>query len=57
MRSWPRRSRARRLRDRISDDVYDRIRRDAHEVLAPFTAADGTLEAPFECHVVTANRP
>jgi SAM-dependent methyltransferase len=45
------------LRERISDDVYDRIRRDAHEVLAPFTAADGTLEAPFECHVVTANRP
>jgi SAM-dependent methyltransferase len=45
------------LRERITDDVYDRIRRDAHEVLAPFTAADGTLAAPFECHVVTANRP
>ena len=45
------------LRERISDDVYERIRLGAHEVLAPFTAADGTLEAPFECHVVTANRP
>jgi hypothetical protein len=42
---------------RRRDDVYERIRRDAHEVLAPFTAADGTLEAPFECHVVTANGP
>jgi hypothetical protein len=42
---------------RRRDDVYERIRRDAHEVLAPFTAADGTLEAAFECHVVTANGP
>jgi hypothetical protein len=45
------------LRERISDDVYERIRRGAHDVLAPFTAADGALEAPFECHVVTASRP
>jgi ubiquinone/menaquinone biosynthesis C-methylase UbiE len=45
------------LRERISDDVYERIRRGAHEVLAPFTAADGTLEAPFECQVVTASKP
>jgi SAM-dependent methyltransferase len=45
------------LRERISDDVYERIRRGAHEVLAQFAAADGTLEAPFECHVVTASKP
>ena len=45
------------LRGRISDDVYERIRRGAHDVLAPFTAADGALEAPFECHVVTASKP
>jgi ubiquinone/menaquinone biosynthesis C-methylase UbiE len=45
------------LRERISDDVYERVRRGAHEVLAPFTAADGALEAPFECHVVTASKP
>jgi hypothetical protein len=32
------------------------IRLGAHEVLAPFTTGDGTLEAPFECHVVTAGR-
>jgi hypothetical protein len=41
-------------RERISDDVYERIRLGAHEVLAPFTAGDRTLAAPFECHVVVA---
>jgi SAM-dependent methyltransferase len=45
------------LRGRISDDVYERIRRGAHDMLAPFTAADGALEAPFECHVVIASKP
>jgi SAM-dependent methyltransferase len=44
------------LRERISDDVYERIRLGAHEVLAAFTAADGSLEAPFECQVVAAGR-
>jgi SAM-dependent methyltransferase len=44
------------LREHISDEVYERIRLGAHEVLAPFTTADGTLEAPFECQVVTASR-
>jgi hypothetical protein len=42
------------LRERISDDVYECIRPDAHEVLAPFTAGGGTLAAPFECRVVVA---
>jgi SAM-dependent methyltransferase len=42
------------LRERISAEVYDRIRHGAREVLAPFTTADGALEAPFEVHVVAA---
>ncbi|MGH9192322.1 MAG: class I SAM-dependent methyltransferase [Acidimicrobiales bacterium] len=44
------------LRERITDDVYERIRVGAHEVLAPFTTDDGRLEAPFGCHVVVAGR-
>jgi SAM-dependent methyltransferase len=44
------------LGERISAEVYDRIKRDAREVLAPFTAVDGTLEAPFRVHVVAARR-
>jgi ubiquinone/menaquinone biosynthesis C-methylase UbiE len=42
------------LLERITDDVYARIRAGAHEVLAPFTTADGSVEAPFECNFVTA---
>ncbi len=42
------------LIERISDEVYQRIRADACDVLAPFTAADGTIEAPFPCHVLAA---
>jgi len=42
------------LGERISDEVYDRIRQGAREVLAPFTTAGGALEAPFEVHVVAA---
>ncbi|MGW4339139.1 class I SAM-dependent methyltransferase [Rhodococcus koreensis] len=45
------------LLERISDDVYRRIRADAHEVLAPFTTTDGSIEAPFECTIVAARRP
>ena len=45
------------LGERISTEVYDRIRAGAREVLAPFTTADGSLEAPFEVHVVTVRRP
>ncbi|MGH9225110.1 MAG: class I SAM-dependent methyltransferase [Acidimicrobiales bacterium] len=45
------------LLERISDDVYGRIRADAHEVLAPFTTSDGNVEAPFECNLVAARRP
>jgi hypothetical protein len=44
------------LGERISAEVYDRIKRGAREVLAPFTADDGTLEAPFLVHVVAGRR-
>jgi trans-aconitate methyltransferase len=44
------------LGERISDEVYDRISRGACEVLAPFTAADGSLAAPFECLVAVGLR-
>jgi SAM-dependent methyltransferase len=42
------------LGERISSDVRNRIKHGAREVLAPFTAADGTLNAPFEVHIVAA---
>jgi hypothetical protein len=45
------------LAERLSREVYQRIRTGAHEVLAPFTAPDGSVEAAFECHVVAACRP
>lgn len=44
------------LLERVSDQVYQHIRTDAHDVLAPFTTADGTVEAPFDCHVLVAHR-
>ena len=44
------------LRERISDDVYARIKDDAHTALAPFTTADGRVEAPFASLVVSARR-
>ena len=44
------------LRERISDEVYARIRHDAREALAPFTTADGRLASPFECNIVVARR-
>lgn len=45
------------LRERISDEVYARIRADAHDVLAPFTHSGGRVEAPFTCNIVAAHRP
>jgi SAM-dependent methyltransferase len=44
------------LVERISTEVYDRIRAGAREVLAPFTGPDGAVEAPFESNLVTARR-
>jgi SAM-dependent methyltransferase len=45
------------LVQRMTDEVYGLIRADAHDVLAPFTTADGRVEAPFEANLVVARRP
>jgi ubiquinone/menaquinone biosynthesis C-methylase UbiE len=42
------------LRERISDEVYARIREGARELLRPFTKADGTAAIPLEGHVIAA---
>lgn len=44
------------LVDRISDDVYARIREGAREVLDPFTTPAGRVEAPLEGHLVSARK-
>jgi SAM-dependent methyltransferase len=44
------------LGERISAEAYHRIKQGAREVFAPFTAADGSLAAPFVVHVVGAVR-
>jgi len=45
------------LVERISAEVYDRIRAGAHDVLAPYTAPDGAVAAPFDVNLVTARHP
>jgi alkanesulfonate monooxygenase SsuD/methylene tetrahydromethanopterin reductase-like flavin-dependent oxidoreductase (luciferase family) len=42
------------LRERISDEVYGRIRADARELLRPFTSAAGAAEIPLDGHVIAA---
>jgi ubiquinone/menaquinone biosynthesis C-methylase UbiE len=44
------------LIERISEDVYRRIREDARRIYRPFTSSDGSLEAPFASNVVVARR-
>jgi ubiquinone/menaquinone biosynthesis C-methylase UbiE len=44
------------LVQRMTDEVYGRIRADARDVLAPFTTADERVEAPFEANLVVARR-
>ena len=44
------------LVERISEEIYRLIRAHAHDVLAPFTTADGRVEAPFESNLVVARR-
>src|SRR5262245_11477568 len=44
------------LVQRMSAEVYDRIRAGAHEVLAPYTTSDGAVEAPFESNLIVARR-
>jgi SAM-dependent methyltransferase len=45
------------LVQRMTDEIYGLIRADAHDVLAPFTTADGRVEAPFQANLVAARRP
>jgi SAM-dependent methyltransferase len=40
------------LGERLSPDVAEQLRAGARDVLAPFTSADGRLEAPFDVHIV-----
>jgi ubiquinone/menaquinone biosynthesis C-methylase UbiE len=44
------------LRERISDDVYARIRDDARAVLQPFVTPAGGAAIPLKGHLVTAAR-
>jgi ubiquinone/menaquinone biosynthesis C-methylase UbiE len=44
------------LVQRMSAEVYERIRAGAHEVLAPYTRSDGAVEAPFESNLIVASR-
>jgi hypothetical protein len=41
------------LRERISDEVYARIREEARELLRPYATA-GAAEIPLEGHVIAA---
>jgi SAM-dependent methyltransferase len=45
------------LGERITPEVYERILADARQLLRPFTASDGRLEAPFDSSIVVARRP
>jgi len=42
------------LIERISDEVYGRIRSEAAEVLAPYVTATGAVDVPLVGHVVAA---
>lgn len=44
------------LAERLSQAVYARIRTEAAEVLAPFTTADGSVDAPFSANLVVGRR-
>ena len=42
-------------KQRITQDVYDRIRTGARNALAVFTGPDGTVAAPLRGHLVAAH--
>ncbi|HWC12322.1 MAG TPA: methyltransferase domain-containing protein, partial [Acidimicrobiales bacterium] len=42
------------VRERLTDDEYEALRREAGHVLEAFTASDGTAEIPIEGHLVAA---
>jgi SAM-dependent methyltransferase len=43
------------VRERLSDDQYDALRREANDVLAEFTTSDGAAVIPIEGHLVAAD--
>jgi ubiquinone/menaquinone biosynthesis C-methylase UbiE len=44
------------LIERIDEQTYARLREETAEIWRPFTAADGTLAAPFESVLIAASR-
>lgn len=42
------------VRERLTDDEYDAVRREANHVLEEFVAADGTAQIPIEGHLLAA---
>lgn len=42
------------VRQRLTDNEYDTLRREANDVLEAFTASDGTAKIPIEGHLVAA---
>jgi ubiquinone/menaquinone biosynthesis C-methylase UbiE len=44
------------VRERLTDDEYDTLGREANRVLGEFVAADGTAQIPIEGHLVAARR-
>jgi SAM-dependent methyltransferase len=44
------------LGERITKEQYRRILEDAHEAIGRFTAADGSVDAPFEINIVAARK-
>ena len=44
------------VRERLTNDEYDTLRREANSILQRFTTADGTAEIPIEGHLL-AGRP
>jgi ubiquinone/menaquinone biosynthesis C-methylase UbiE len=45
------------LIDRITEDIYRRIRRDASQALRRFTTPSGEATIPFAAHVVVSRKP
>jgi SAM-dependent methyltransferase len=45
------------FRERISDEVYARIREEARDLLRPFTQPGGEAAIPLEGHVLAARKP
>jgi SAM-dependent methyltransferase len=44
------------LGERVSAEVYEKIRADAREVLRPFVTSSGAVQVPLEGHLVMARR-